>query len=140
MTPPKINLSLKIVIIISFIILVIIGAYVIYKMKQPKKVEVKEEVMLRPISVLVLNGCGFNGLARSVSNSFDRDIIEVIDIGNTPHSIYNKSLIVVKKQDEDNLRRLQEYTGIKRFVYATNDHSSADFIIILGYDYEKYFK
>lgn len=140
MKPPKIKLSTKLVIVISILCLFTISVVVITKRSSQEDVAVEQDVTLLPIRIKVLNGCGFNGLARKVSNSLNRDIVDVLDVGNTLHAIYNKSIIVVKTENEDDLKRLQKYTGINRFVYATNKFSDADFIIILGHDYEKYFK
>ncbi|MEA1971920.1 MAG: LytR C-terminal domain-containing protein [Candidatus Cloacimonadota bacterium] len=133
-------MSIKLVITISIFSIITISVIGYFFNNRNENTEKVEEKNLLPIRVNVLNGCGFNGLARKISNSFDIDKIEVLNVGNTPKTIYNKCIIVVKTDNRKDLRRLQEYTSIKRFVFAINEYSEADFNIILGNDYQNYFK
>ena len=95
---------------------------------------------LPAIRIRVLNGSGFRGAASEYGNYLQRFNVDVIGIGNTEKFIYDKSIIVVKHQDEQDLVRLMKYTGITRRIYALSDHSVEQFQIIVGKDYRSYVK
>jgi hypothetical protein len=90
------------------------------------------------IKVIISNGCGYERLAFDYAQHIKDKNIEVIRLADTPKPIYNKSLIVVKTGDQQDLQRLQRMTGITRFTYATSEGYEVPFIIILGSDYEEY--
>ena len=92
------------------------------------------------IKVIVSNGCGYESLATDYANYISKLNVEVVKLTDTPKPIYDKSLIVVRKQDEQDLKRLQVMTGIQRFTLAVNEASEAPFIIILGRDYQQFMK
>jgi len=91
------------------------------------------------IRVVVHNGCGFMGVANNVRRHlFDKNI-DVVGVGNTRRFIYDETLIVVKHNDEVDLRRLQRMTGIENVIYAVNENYFVPFIIIAGRDYQRFF-
>ena len=91
------------------------------------------------IRVMIQNGCGFTGVANNVRNSVSDMNIDVVEVGNARQFIYNETLIVVKHNDEQDLKRLQNMTGIKNVIYAINENYFVPFIIIAGRDYQTYF-
>jgi len=92
------------------------------------------------IKIMVQNGCGFNGVAQNVRNSLINKNIDVVGIGNSRKFIYDESLIVVKHDDEVDLRRLKNMTGIENVIYAVDENYFVPFIIVAGKDYQKFFK
>ena len=99
-----------------------------------------DEKNLPAIKVIIKNGCGIENLATDYANYIRNKNIEVLSIADTPHPIYNKSLIEVKKEDRQDLKRLQKMTGIQRYTLAVDSDSEAPFIIILGADYDTFMK
>ena len=91
------------------------------------------------IRVMVQNGCGFTGVANNVRNSMSEMNINVVEVGNARQFIYDETIIVVKQNDEQDLKRLQSVTGIKNVIYALNDNYFVPFIIVAGRDYQNYF-
>jgi len=98
------------------------------------------EDQLPAIKVVVLNGCGYEQLASEFAAAISHKNIEVVSLGDTPKPIYDKSVIVVRKGDMQDLARLQKMTGIERWTSALNEFHNADFDIIVGRDYELYIK
>jgi hypothetical protein len=98
------------------------------------------EESLPAIRVRVLNGIGFKGIASEMSDYLKRYNIDVIGVGNADKFVYNRTIIVVKHDDEYDLARLMKYTGISRRVYAYSEHSVESFQIVLGHDYRDYIK
>ncbi|MCB5258170.1 MAG: LytR C-terminal domain-containing protein [Candidatus Cloacimonadaceae bacterium] len=99
-----------------------------------------DEKNLPAIKVIIKNGCGVENLATDYANYIRNKNIEVIRISDTSHPIYNKSLIEVKQEDLQDLKRLQKMTGIQRYTLAIDSSSEAPFIIILGADYDAFLK
>lgn len=93
---------------------------------------------LPAIKVVVTNGCGYEQLASEYAAALAGKNIEVVSLGDTPKPIYDKSIIVVRKGDMQDLKRLQKMTGIQRWTSAINEYYSADFEIIVGKDYEEF--
>lgn len=98
------------------------------------------EDQLPAIKVLVLNGCGYEQLARDYANSISHLNIDVVSVGDTPKPIYDKSIIVVRKGDDHDLKRLMNMTGITRWTSALYEYHSADFDIIIGRDFDDFMK
>ncbi|MFA5666578.1 MAG: LytR C-terminal domain-containing protein [Candidatus Cloacimonadaceae bacterium] len=96
------------------------------------------EDQLPAIKIIVLNGCGFDQLASDFAASLKHKNIDVISLGNTPRPIYDKSIIVMRKEDKRDLQRLQKMTGIQRWTSALNEYHSADFDVIVGRDFEQF--
>ncbi|HCX59828.1 MAG: LytR C-terminal domain-containing protein [Candidatus Cloacimonetes bacterium] len=99
-----------------------------------------EEDQLPAIKVQVLNGCGYEQLASEFAASLANRNIDVVSVGDTPKPIYDKSIIVIRKGDKQDLARLQRMTGIQRWTSALNEYHNAEFDIIVGRDYEEYMK
>lgn len=98
------------------------------------------EANMPAIKVIVSNGCGYEQLATDYAEYISKLNIEVIKVTDTPKPIYDKSLIVVRKADDQDLGRLQAMTGIQRHTMALSEASEAPFIIILGRDYQQFMK
>ena len=96
------------------------------------------EDKLPAVKVVVLNGCGFVGLASEFAEHIKDKNIDVVSLGDTPKPIYDKSVIVVRKGDAQDLKRLQKMTGIERSTLARTEYFLADFEIIIGRDFELY--
>jgi len=96
------------------------------------------EAGLPTIKVRVINGCGYDRLATDFGDFIGKKNIEVVELGDTPKPIYDRTIIVVRKDDREDLLRLQKMTGIKRFTMALMESPKADFDIIVGKDYEEF--
>lgn len=111
----------------------------IFACQEPPK-EIKPKTNYPAIRVRLLNGCGVRGATKSVRMAWDKLNVDIISDGNAGKFIYDKSLIVVRKADATDLKRLSEITGIKRRIYAFTLNPEANFDIILGNDYMQYTK
>ncbi len=98
------------------------------------------EDKLPAIKVVISNGCGYEQLASEFAESLKDENIEVVSLSDTPKPIYDKSIIVMRKGDQEDLKRLMKMTGIQRWTSAENEYYSAEFEIIVGRDYEQYIK
>jgi len=103
-----------------------------------KKTVPDEIDMLPAIRVRILNGCGHRNAASEYSRYLTQYNVDVIGIGNADKFIYDKSIIVIKRDDQQDLDRLKRYTGIERSVYAISERTTESFHIILGSDYRNY--
>jgi hypothetical protein len=129
--------------LIGIIILItsILTVVAIYNSKNKDIVESDSMDKYYPaIKIVVQNGCGFSGVANNVKHSLADKNVDVVNVNNTRKFIYDETLIVVKHNDEDDLRRLKSITGINNVIYAVNDSYIVPFIVIAGKDYQNYFK
>ncbi len=101
---------------------------------------VQEEEILPAIRIRILNGCGHRNAAADYRSYLIDYNVDVIGVGNTGKYIYNRSIIVVKRDDGQDLERLMRYTGITRRVFALNPQTDESFQIILGKDFREYMK
>ena len=129
--------------LITLIIIIVlsIGLFILLLSIDSKRVEENEfdERNYPAIRVVVHNGCGYVGVANNVRRYlFDKNI-DVVGVGNTRRFIYDETIIVVKHEDDVDLRRLQNMTGIPNVIYAINENYFVPFIIIAGRDYQRYF-
>ncbi len=97
------------------------------------------------VKIALLNGCGYRGIATDVKDYFVEKsfaMIDVISWKNVPggNYIYDKTVIVVKKENQEKLEYLMKVTGISRRIYALNSDTMEEFQIILGKDYLEFFK
>lgn len=125
------------------IALILLGLGLTIYLRSQNKAPVPGEYLedqLPAIKVVVLNGCGFEQLASEYAAAIAHKNIEVVSLGDTPRPIYDKSIIVIRKGDMQDLKRLQKMTGITRWTSAMNEYHNADFDIIVGRDYEEYIK
>jgi len=123
--------------------LILVGYFLLFHSSEKQEVEV--ELMPTSVKLAILNGCGVKGAATDVKEYFiDRNAgnIDIIAWRNVDRNmfIYKKSIIVVKKDNEDKLNYIMKLTGITRKIYAHDPNTIEDLQIILGNDYKKYFK
>jgi len=139
--PKKLRSNSRVWYIVIAVATLLAAGYVIYRnyLHDDNPLPPGEENM-PAIKVIVSNGCGYESLATDYANYISKLNVEVVKLTDTPKPIYDKSLIVVRKQDEQDLKRLQVMTGIQRFTLAVNEASEAPFIIILGRDYQQFMK
>lgn len=135
-TPKRTIWYVIIAILLIAIALVVIWKYVLRKPLDP----IQNEDKLPAIKVQILNGCGFEGLAGEYQEYIKDKNISVDSTGDTTKPIYDKSLIVVRKGDLEDLSRLQKMTGIKLYTLARTEYSNVDFDIVLGRDYDQFMK
>lgn len=130
---------------ITALLLISVASYFMFfdkKISENVEVEIIEVTSLK---LSILNGCGVKGAASEVkenlinSNFNNVDIISWENVKSNKF-IYGKSIIVVKRKDEDKLKYLMKITGISRRIYAFDENTIEDFQIILGRDYRTYFK
>jgi len=136
--PPKWKIWLPLVLAI-LAVAGILSYHFIFKPKQAGP-ETWGEDKLPAIKVVITNGCGFEQLASEFAEALKDKNIEVVSLADTPKPIYDKSIIVVRKGDQQDLQRLIKMTGIERWTSAENEYYNADFEIIVGRDYEQYTK
>ncbi|MCD4651274.1 MAG: LytR C-terminal domain-containing protein [Candidatus Cloacimonetes bacterium] len=122
--------------VLIVLILGIVSAGVYYLKNRKPEPEVQEQ-QLPAIKIKLLNGCGIPGIAASIRHKLMEQNIDVISVGNAEKFIYNKSMIVMKKKDEQDLARLIKMTGIQIHIEALNVESLAPFEIIIGKDFKQ---
>ncbi len=127
-------------VIVALAVLVLVAFILIRGFKTDSGPTQYTEDQLPAIKVVVLNGCGYEQLASEFAAAISHKNIEVVSLGDTPKPIYDKSVIVVRKGDMQDLARLQKMTGIERWTSAINEYHNADFDIIVGRDYELFIK
>ncbi|MDY6915853.1 MAG: LytR C-terminal domain-containing protein [Candidatus Cloacimonadota bacterium] len=128
------------------VLLILIGFYFYLvtgtEKQEPEKKKIKFEGRVK---VAVLNGCGYPGIAKEVKDYLVENYnsnIDVLDWRNVDMNrfIYERSILVVKKRDNEKLEFLKELTGINRRIIALNSEVNEEFQIILGKDFHTYFK
>lgn len=130
---------------ITALVLISMASYfMFFNKKVSEKIEV-EIIEATSLKLSILNGCGVKGAASEVNEILinkdieNMDIISCADVKSNKF-IYGKSIIVVKRKDDDKLKYLIKITGISRRIYAFDENTIEDFQIILGRDYRTYFK
>ncbi len=149
MRKPENNLSRidKRALLIAVTVLLLISAasyFLFFNEKVSDNIE-DEVIEITSLKLSILNGCGIHGAAGEVKDNIINKNFENVDIISCENVksnkfIYGKSIIVVKKKDENKLKYLMKITGISRRIYALDDNTIEDFQIILGRDYRTYFK
>lgn len=134
--PPKWKLWLPIG--IGALLIIVAAVFYFGKSSDDGKAKEYSEDELPAIKVVVTNGCGYVQLASEYAAAIAGKNIEVVSLADTPKPIYDKSIIVVRKGDMQDLKRLQKMTGIQRWTSALNEYFIADFEIIVGKDYEEF--
>lgn len=127
--------------IVMFILLVSAGGVFWYKYKNTNDQNDKDpEHKLPAVKIILTNGCGFEGLAKEFSDFLADKNIDIVAMGNTLRPVYDRTIIVIRKGDNQDFKRLQRMTGITRYTMARNETALADFEIIIGKDYEQFTK
>lgn len=130
---------------ITALLLISMASYfMFFNKKVSEKIEV-EIIEITSLKLSILNGCGVKGAASEVKDILINKNLENVDIISWKNVksnkfIYGKSIIVVKRKDENKLKYLMKITGISRRIYAFDENTIEDFQIILGRDYRTYFK
>jgi len=123
--------------------LILIGYFLLFHSSEKQEVEV--EIMPTSVKLAILNGCGVKGAATEVKEYFidkNEGNIDIISWRNVDRNmfIYGKSIIVIKKDNDEKLNYIMKLTGITRKIYALDPNTIEDLQIILGNDYKEYFK
>jgi len=129
----------RVITIASLLAIVLIIVWVCFQSARNDDQKISQKYALS-IKVSVQNGCGFTGVASHIRRSLADKSVDVISTGNARKFIYEETIIVVKLDEPDELKRLQSITGIKNVIYAENSNYPVPFIIIAGRDYQNYFK
>lgn len=134
----------KVIIIVSVILVVTALFFIMKKDKSVIKRSMFSVTFETNVKVSLLNGCGYRGIATEVKDYFVEKNFEMVDIiswKNVPgkNYIYDKTVIVVKKENQEKLDFLMNITGIPRKIYSLNNDNIEEFQIILGKDYKQYF-
>ncbi len=130
---------------ITVLLLIFVASYFkFFNKNNSENIEV-EIIEITSLKLSILNGCGVKGAASEVKDNLINKNFENVDIISwvnvkSKKFIYGKSIIVVKRKDENKLKYLMKITGISRRIYAFDDNTIEDFQIILGRDYRTYFK
>jgi hypothetical protein len=131
---------------VTVVFLVSLVVIFIYMVLPEKKTEKAEPLPVPPeLRIEVNNGCGMHNLAQDVSTLLLEKNVIVVSWGNidNPRCIYDETMIVIRHKNQDTskkLKYLRELTGISKFTEAQKENARAEFEIILGKDYFKYFK
>jgi len=127
--------------ILLSVVMLSLGGILWYNYQNRKSEKEKAaENQLPAVKIVLKNGCGIEGLATEFSAFLADKNIDIIATGNTIHPIYDKTIIVVRKDDMQDLKRLQRMTGITKYTVALSDDALAGFDIIIGKDFEQYTK
>jgi hypothetical protein len=130
----KTVLKISILILIFAGVLVYFLFYTSYFSQKPKTDE-----LFPAIKIGLVNGCGYQGVAANIADFLDNKNIDVVQVANARKFIYKETIIVVKQDDEVELKRLMTITGIKQVIYSLNETYPVSFLIIAGKDYQTYF-
>ena len=130
---------------ITVLLLISVASYFMFFNKKVSDNFEDEIIEITSLKLSILNGCGVKGAASEVKDNLINRNFENVDIISWDNVksykfIYGKSIIVVKKNDENKLKFLMKITGISRRIYAFDENTMEDFQIILGRDYRTYFK
>ena len=148
MRRPKNNLSpikkRALLIVIAVLVLTLCSFFILFLKREKANIS-QDELLITSMKIKVLNGCGIDGAAKDVKEYLINKNIKNLDIiawENVERDmfIYGKTLIVIKKNDEEKLKYLMKITGIKRRIFALDPNTIEDLQIILGRDYKDYFK
>ena len=130
---------------ITILLLIFVTSYFLFFNKKVSDNFEDKVIEITSLKLSILNGCGVKGAASEVKDILLNRNIENMDIISWENVksnkfIYGKSIIIVKRKDENKLKYLMKITGISRRIYALNENTIEDFQIILGRDYRTYFK
>jgi hypothetical protein len=148
MARPENNLSVvkKVALILVFAAVLFFIIYYGAGYLKQRNIEIeKESLPAESVKLSIQNGCEIQGIAKSVKNILLEQNHEKIDIISWKNVdsykfIYDKTVIVVKKDDSVKLNYIKKITGIQRTIISLNFNSLEDYQIILGKDYKQYFR
>ena len=135
----------KLVIVIIAALLAVLSTVFFLNFNRSDSVAKQDKIPPPNLKLALLNGCGLDGVATEVKEYFIINTsgnVDIVSWRNVDRNlfIYNKSIIVVKKDDDEKLKYLMEFTGIDRKIYAIDNNAIEDLQIILGNDYREFFK
>jgi len=130
--------------ITALLLISVVFYFLFFNKKISENIE-DEVIEITSLKLSILNGCGVHGAASEVKEILINQNYENVDIISWENVksnkfIYGKTIIVVKKKDENKLKYLMKVSGISRRIFALDDDTIEDFQIILGRDYRTYFK
>jgi len=130
---------------ITALLLISVASYYVFFNKDNNDIIDNEVIEVTSLKLSILNGCGVKGAASEVKENLINKNLENVDIISWKNVksnkfIYGKSIIVVKRKDNNKLKYLMKITGISRRIYAFDENTIEDFQIILGKDYRTYFR
>ena len=130
--------------IIALLLISVASYFLFFNEKVNDKIE-SEIIEITSLKLSILNGCGVKGAASEVKENLINKNLENVDIISWENVksnkfIYGKSIIVVKRKDDNKLKYLMKLTGISRRIFAFDENTIEDFQIILGRDYRTYFR
>lgn len=133
-----------VVVTICFLVaLVVILIYIL--LPEPQKDKTIEPEIPSGFKLVVSNGCGKEDLAQDVSTMLLNKGFIIVGCDNIDNTrcVYEKTLLVIRKRDEDTDKKLdffEKLTGLNNITEAEKENARAEFELILGKDYYKYFK
>ncbi|MCF7793277.1 MAG: LytR C-terminal domain-containing protein [Candidatus Cloacimonetes bacterium] len=135
----------RLVIVIIVVLLAVLSIAIFLNLDRSENVVKQEKKPPPSLKLALLNGCGIDGVATEVKEYFINKTsgnVDIVSWRNVDRNlfIYNKSIIVIKKDDDEKLKYLMDFTGIDRKIYAIDDNAIEDLQIILGNDYREFFK
>jgi len=130
---------------ITALLLLSVIVYFLFFNKHNIDIDNEEIIEATSLKLSIFNGCGVPKAASDVKeNLLNRnlknfDIIFCENVRNRKF-IWGKSVIVVKRKNDNKLKYLMKITGVSRRIYAFDENTIEDFQLILGRDYRTYFK
>jgi len=130
---------------ITALLLISVAVYFLFFNKKVNDKVDDEVIEITSLKLSIFNGCGVPKAASDVKkNLLNRDLenFDIMFCENVRNRkfIWGKSIIVVKRKDDNKLKYLMKITGISRRIYAFDENTIEDFQIILGRDYKTFFK
>lgn len=135
----------KLLIAIIALIVIVCVILILRLDNRSEKNDAAVQTTFPEIKIAILNGCGVKGAATEIKEFIIKNNpgnIDVIAWRNVDRNmfIYNKSIIVVKKANDEKVDFLTNFTGIDRKILALDANVIEDMQIILGNDYKEIFK
>jgi len=101
--------------------------------------EIYEKNPILDIEVEVLNGCGVPGLAGKVSEYLRTNQLDVVRSENADHYNYDKTLIILRNENFEGLKKVAEMFGMDetsdpRIKHLPDNQLDVDVTVIIGND------
>lgn len=109
---------------------------------EPASGEVNSETHSKNIQVEVLNGCGVSGVADIFTDSLRANGIDVVNIGNYRSFDIDNTIVIDRSGRANNASYVAGLLGVdnQSVVDQINKNYFLDVCVIIGKDYNKYFK